>query len=78
MKIINYNRKPLRTKNTQIKTGLETNRNRLKSKEITQETPPARGKSEEQKFDEFIMNESETDEKYAPDTGISLLYYLYS
>jgi serine/threonine protein kinase len=38
-------------------------------KEMTQETPPARGKSEEQKFDEFIMNESETDEPYAPITG---------
>lgn len=70
MKVMNYNRKPLRMKNSQ-KGGLETNRNRMKSKEITQETPPMRGKSEEQKFDEFIMNESETDETYAPNTGTS-------
>jgi hypothetical protein len=68
MKIAGFTRKPLRTKTSQ-KAGLETNRNRLKMKEMTQETPPARGKSEEQKFDEFIMNESETDEPYAPITG---------
>jgi hypothetical protein len=61
MKLAAYTRKPLRMKPT-LKTGLETNRNRLKMKKITQETPPARGKSEEQKFDEFLMNESEAEE----------------
>jgi hypothetical protein len=61
MKLAAYNRKPLRMKPTQ-KTGNETNRNRLKMKKITQETLPARGKSEEQKFDEFLMNESEPEE----------------
>jgi hypothetical protein len=66
MKIAAYNRKPLRMKYSQ-KQGLETNRNRLKLKEkITQETPPQRGKSEEQKFDEFLMNESEPEETYPP------------
>jgi hypothetical protein len=67
-KISNFNTKQLRMKISQ-KAGLETNRNMLKTKEIAQETPPQRGKSEEQKFDEFIMNESETDEPYAPNTG---------
>lgn len=38
-------------------------------KEIVQETPPTRGKSEEQKFDEFIMNESSTDENVAAPTS---------
>lgn len=68
MRLAQFNRKPLRMKNAS-KAGPEPNSNRLKVKEITQDTPQTRGKSEEQKFDEFIMNESETDQSYAPSTA---------
>ena len=38
-------------------------------KNIAHEKPMARGKSEEQKFDEFLVNESEPEESVAPNQG---------
>ena len=59
---------------TSQKVGNKTNRNCMKLK-MAQENPPARGKSEEQKFDEFLLNESEPEESAAPNQGKVFLKY---
>ena len=64
-----YSRKNLRANPTQ-KQGLGTNRERTKVKDITHDAIPVRGKSEEQKFDEFVLNEVEPDHNYDPNEGL--------
>lgn len=72
-KVNSLNRKPMKLKTSQ-KVGNKTNRNCMKLK-MAQENPPARGKSEEQKFDEFLLNESEPEESAAPNQGKAFIKY---
>ena len=69
IKMSGYNRNNLHRIGT-TKGRLETNRVRVKMKKMEQEIIPARGKSEEQKFDELIMNEAEPDQNYDPNEGL--------
>jgi hypothetical protein len=69
LKMTEQKQKKLRRNPTQ-KGSLKSNRNRGKVKEITHDSPPTRGKSEEQKFDESILNELEPDQNYDPNEGL--------
>lgn len=62
--------KKILNRNSCKRAGLETNRNRSKLNKIAHDAIVCRGKSEEQKFDEFIMNESGPEENYDPNSGI--------
>lgn len=70
LKFAGLNRKSIGRKSTSKKPGLETNRIQNNGKNIVRETAQQRGKSEEQKFDEFVMNESEPEESYDPEAGL--------
>jgi len=67
---ISHQSKGNETKHSQKVAGVQTSRNRVKRKEMARDQPAVRARSEEQKFDDLILNEVEPEQDYDPNIDL--------